>query len=143
MLRTEKHEIQSAAKAWSKICFQLDTSCRDVSLFPSLVAMLFIDVNLQVPPQARKKGNIFLMKVYGCWSFFLSVSCLREDKPLRCKLMENSINLNNWKRHKKHRSRFNLETRGILTRPSGTSNLDKTRTSSTSFVNEFPFSHMH
>jgi hypothetical protein len=27
---------------------------------------------------------------------------LRDDMPLRCKFMENSINLNNWKSHKKH-----------------------------------------
>jgi len=66
----------------------------------------------------RKAHKINLMKVYG-WEkakllklfsfpipvfasvvFFLSEKEM-EDMPLRCKLMENSINLNNWKSHKR------------------------------------------
>ena len=44
------------------------------------------------------------MKVYGGKikkKVVEAFAILRDDMPLRCKLMENSINLNNWKSHKK------------------------------------------
>jgi hypothetical protein len=44
------------------------------------------------------------MKVYGGGKekkVVEAFAILRDDMPLRCKLMENSINLNNWKSHKK------------------------------------------
>lgn len=72
---------------------------RFVILLPLFDA--FIDMKLEAssPAWNKIKWSIFnnesLWRRKSCWSFLLSLHLLR-DMPLRCKLMENSINLNNW-----------------------------------------------